>query len=125
MPRKEKVYLGIPDSIRDLMHVDDHVAAYLEVMESDSGERETFNVGLGVGITMREPAHKVAELTEYKDLILESYPPEYPRRPAFADPSYLVTNPSKIKTQIHWKPTIALEDGLRRTIEYWRKRLGN
>jgi nucleoside-diphosphate-sugar epimerase len=124
MLKNDKVYVGTPNSIRDLMHVDDHIAAYLQVMEDDNASRQTFNVGTGTGISMHVLSEKVAELTAYKDKILESYPPGYPRRPPFADPPYLVLDPSQIRTKIGWKATIALQDGLRKTVEYWRKRLG-
>ena len=125
MLKKEKVYIGAPRSIRDLMHVDDHVAAYLQVMEDDNANQQTFNVGTGRGTMMRALADMVAELTDYKDKIVESYPPDYPMRPAFADPAYLVLNPSRIEAKIGWKATVTLEQGLSRTLEYWRKRLGN
>jgi nucleoside-diphosphate-sugar epimerase len=124
MLKKEKVYIGAPKSIRDLMHVDDHVAAYLQVMEDDDANQQTFNVGPGHGTTMRALADMVAELTEYKDRIVESYPPDYPTRPAFADPPYLVLDPSRIEAEIGWKATVTLQQGLGRTVEYWRKRLG-
>jgi len=123
MLRKEKVYIGAPRSIRDLMHVDDHVAAYLRVMEDENANQQTFNVGTGHGTTIRALADMVAELTDYKNRIVESYPPDYPTRPAFADPPYLVLDPSKIEAKIGWKATVTLQQGLSRTFEYWRKRL--
>jgi len=125
MLKKEKVYIGAPRSIRDLMHVDDHVAAYLQIMEDDNANQQTFNVGTGQGTMMCALAERVAELTDYKDKIVESYPPDYPSRPAFADPAYLVLNPSKIEAKIAWKATVTLEQGLSRALQYWRKRLGN
>jgi len=124
MLKKEKVYVGAPGSIRDLMHVDDHVAAYLRAMEEDKASQQTFNVGTGTGISMRALAGKVAELTDYSDEIVENYPSDYPRRPAFADPRYLVVNPSRIGGKIGWKATIALQDGLNKAVQYWRKRIG-
>jgi nucleoside-diphosphate-sugar epimerase len=124
MLRKEKVYMGAPESIRDLMYVDDHVAAYLRVMEDDNANQQTFNVGIGHGTVMRALADMVAELTDYKDKIVPSYPPDYPTRPALADPPYLVLDSSRIETKIGWKPTVTLQQGLSRTVDYWRKRLG-
>jgi nucleoside-diphosphate-sugar epimerase len=124
MLRKEKVYIGAPRSIRDLMHVDDHVAAYMQVIEDDKANQQTFNVGTSRGTTMRALADMVAELTDYKDEIVESYPPGYPTRPAFADPSYLVLDPSKIEARIGWKATVTLQQGLTMALESWRKRLG-
>jgi nucleoside-diphosphate-sugar epimerase len=90
-------------------------------MENDAN-RQTFNVGTGTGISMQALAEKVAELTDYKEKIVEGYPPGYPRRPASADPPYLVVDPSKIKAKIGYRTIITLEDGLRKMIEYFSKR---
>jgi dTDP-glucose 4,6-dehydratase len=123
MLKKERVYVGTPDSIRDFMHVTDHVAAYLAVMKNGSANRQTFNVGPGRGVQIRALSDMIAELTDYEGEIVESYPPDYPRRPAFADPLYLVLNPSKIETTIGWKAKVDLDQGLRQVVDYWRKRI--
>ena len=57
-------------------------------------------------------------MTGYKDKVVETYPPDYPRKPAFVDPSYLALDASKIKRKIGWKPRISLKDGLHMTVEY-------
>jgi nucleoside-diphosphate-sugar epimerase len=124
MLRKEKVYLGTPNSVRDLMYVDDHIAAYLAVMNNERACMETFNVGTGKGVRMRELANQIAQITSYDGSIIGGYPPSYPKRPAFADPSYLSLNPSRIREKLGWEPKYTLSQGLQRTVEYWRKRLG-
>ncbi len=123
MLRNQPVYIGTPNSIRDLMYVDDHVEAYLDVMDNPNSKRQTFNVGSGDGLTMRALADTIAKLTDYKNKIVEAYPPTYPRRPALADPSYLVLDASRIRNKIGWKPKQSLQEGLNRTIKYWRTRL--
>ena len=124
MLRKESVYIGTPDSVRDMMYVDDHVAAYLAAIRNERANMETFNVGTGGGIHVREIANRIADLTDYPGNIIEGYPPGYPHRPASADPSYLSLDPSRIKDKLGWEPKHDLGDGLRRTVGYWRNRLG-
>jgi nucleoside-diphosphate-sugar epimerase len=121
MLRREDVYIGTPASVRDFMYVDDHVDAYLKVIDDDRASHETFNVGSGSGISIRSLAEKVAKLMDYQGKVVEDYPPTYPTRPAFADPPYLVVDPSKIQTAIGWKVKYNLEEGLLKTAEYWRE----
>ena len=123
MLRREDVYIGTPNSVRDFMYVDDHIAAYLEVMENDKASRQTFNVGTGTGISIGSLSEAVAKLTGYEGNIVNDYPPGYPARPAFADPPYLVVDPSKIKMKTGWEVAHKLEDGLSKIIEYWRGHL--
>jgi nucleoside-diphosphate-sugar epimerase len=123
MLRKSKVYLGTPTSRRDMLHVDDHVAAYLAAMNNEHASMETFNVGTGNAMQMGELAKMIADLTDYHDDIIEGYPPGYPMRPASADPKYLSLNPKKIRDRLGWEPKQDLVGGLRKTVEYWRARL--
>lgn len=123
MLRKEKVYLGTPNSVRDLMFVDDHVEAYVAAMSSEAANMQTFNVATGRGVRMKELADRIAEMTQYKGDIIEGYPPGYPRRPGFADPKYLSLNPTRIKEQLGCEPKHDLLDGLGKTVDYWRERL--
>ncbi len=121
MLRKETVYLGTPNSVRDLMYVDDHVAAYLAAMKDERANMETFNVGAGSGVRMSGLANQIAQMTGYDGKTMESYPPGYPHRPAYADPAYLSLNPKRIRDKLGWEPKHSLADGLRKTVEYWRK----
>ncbi len=124
MLRKQKVYLGTPNSVRDMMYVDDHIAAYLAAMNNEQANMETFNVGTGGGTPMEELANQIAQVTGYNGSIIEGYPPGYPHRPAFADPHYLSLSARRIREKLGWEPKYSLIDGLRETVEHWRKRLG-
>jgi UDP-glucose 4-epimerase len=123
MLRNENVYLGTPNSVRDMMYVEDHTAAYLAAMDNERATMETFNVGTGRGISMKELASEIARMTGYGGKIIEGYPPGYPRRPVFADPSYLSLNSTRIRDKLGWQPKHSLTDGLQKTLEYWRQRL--
>ena len=115
------VYVGTPDHVRDYMYADDHVNAYLMAIESDASAGNVFNVSPGNPISNLELANKIAKLVGYSGKIVEGgYPPGYPRRPTDADTDYIVLDSSRIRSKLGWKPSVTLEEGLRRTIEIWK-----
>lgn len=122
MLKGDPVYVGAPDSVRDYMFVDDHVNAYIKSMQSEKAVGQVFNVSPGNPITNKELTKIVAELTGFeKKIILGSYPPGYPQRPAQWDPDYLALDSTKITQSLGWRPTVNLEKGLLKTIESWKK----
>jgi UDP-glucose 4-epimerase len=116
------VYVGAPTHVRDYMHVDDHVKAYLLAVKNDSAIGNVFNISPGNPTSNLELVKKIANLTGYEGKIVEgSYPPGYPTRPSEQDTEYIVLDSSKIRNQLDWKPSISLQEGLQRTIEAWRR----
>ena len=121
MLNNEEIYIGAPDSIRDYMHVDDHVNAYILAMEKDEAKGQVFNAGTGTGAKNKDVAIRLAGLVGYNvnKLHLGEYPPNYPSRPITSDQPYLVLNATKIKRMLNWPDPISLEQGLERVLAYW------
>jgi nucleoside-diphosphate-sugar epimerase len=116
------IYIGAPTHVRDYMHVDDHVNAYLLAVKNDSSIGNVFNVSPGNPTSNLELVKNIADLVKYKGKIVEgTYPPGYPRRPSDKDTEYIVLDSSKIRNQLDWKPTKSLREGLLGAIEAWRK----
>jgi UDP-glucose 4-epimerase len=117
-----RVYVGAPDSVRDYIHVDDHVNAYLVAAERESSPGEVYNFGSGVGVTNRILAKMCSELLGFDIHNIEfgSYPPGYPLRPIVSDQPYLVLDSSKAKARLDWTPKISLEQGLHMVADYWK-----
>jgi len=124
MLRGDRVYVGAPYFVRDYLHVEDHVNAYILAIEKDLGSGEVYNVGTGVGVSNEELARRVARITGYDvtKIVFGSYPPGYPLRPVAADPPYLVLDSSKLCRQ-GWAPRVSLDKGLREVVEYWKQRI--
>jgi len=125
MLRGEKVYVGAPDSTRDYMYVSDHVGAYVAALNHPEIRGEAFNATPGGEISNADLALKLAETIGFskRKLMLGKYPPNYPLRPLASDQPHIDLDPGKIKRMLGWKPQVKLDDGLARTIEYWKKRL--
>ena len=120
MLKNEQVYIGSPDAVRDLMYVDDHVNAYITALKSKV-KNEAFNFSTGNNMTMKELEEKIKKLAGYEKDIIYSFPPDYPSRP-IADP-YLALDPSKAKAVLGWEAKVPVEEGLRKTIDYWKQKI--
>lgn len=120
MLRGKTPFIGSPDAVRDLMYVDDHVEAYLTVLQSTITEG-TFNFGGGSTKTMGELAEMIKELTGYMGDIKKEFPENYPFRPIVED--FLSLNATRARSKLGWTPKVSLEEGLRRTIEFWQKEI--
>ncbi len=124
MLRDQDIYIGAPNSIRDYMYVNDHVGAYLSVIDSNEKGGEVFNFGTGIGITNKELAEEIAGIVGYKKkLNLGKYPPGYPNRPIVSDQPAIVLDAIKARAKLGWTPKYTLDQGLKLTHEYWKNKL--
>lgn len=112
-----KVLLGDPTTIRDWLYVEDHVDGYLKALGSKKAIRQEIQLCTGKGYTTKETAEVIARLVGYKgEITWNSTPP----RPL--DARILIGDYSKAKKLLGWEPHYSLEQGLRKTIDYWKKR---
>ncbi len=121
MLKNEQVYIGSPNAVRDLMYVDDHVNAYVTALKSNV-KNDVFNFSTGKNMTMKELAEKIKKLIGYQKEIIYSFPPGYPSRP-IADP-YLALDATKARTILGWEPKVSVEEGIKKTIDYWKQKIG-
>lgn len=125
MLKKKKIYIGSPDSVRDYMYVDDHVNGYVLAMKNPKAKGQVYNVGTTIGVSNRELASMIAEKLDFdmSNIVMGSYPPEYPFRPLISDQPSIVLDSAKIRKELNWAPTVSLSEGLDRTIAYHKARL--
>lgn len=121
MLQNKKPHIGTPEAVRDLMYATDHVNAYLTAMHSDvtSG---TFNFGWGSSMNMIELAEEIRGLLDYEGSIEYGWPDDYPTRPVAEE--YLSLDASKARKILDWTPKVSLKDGLKKTADFWRQKLG-
>jgi nucleoside-diphosphate-sugar epimerase len=82
----------------------------------DSNERGPINIGNPVEFTMLELAELVLEVTGLQSKLV------YTALPA-DDPLQRCPDISLAKHLLGWEPTVGLRDGLRKTVEWFKKTL--
>jgi CDP-glucose 4,6-dehydratase len=108
---------GSPE--RDFLHVDDAVAAYLAVeaaLGRGEGVGEAFNAGGARPHSVREVVERIAALagTGVEPDFQGEGVPEGEIDRQFVDST-------KLRELTGWTPAVALEDGLRRTLDWYRE----
>lgn len=109
--------LGNLDSSRDFSFVTDTAAGILRAAASSRVVGETINLGSGVETTVREVVEQVARLLgrkRYRTFV------EKKRLRPF-DVVRLVADMRKAKKLLGWEPQVGLAEGLRRTVDWYRK----
>ena len=109
---EEVVIWGTGRATREFLHADDCARGLLLAAERyDSSE--PVNIGAGFEISIRELAHLIAELTEFRGKLVwdESKPDGQPRR---------CLDTMRAKEAFGFVAEIPFKDGLRQTIEWYR-----
>jgi dTDP-glucose 4,6-dehydratase len=101
-------------NVRDWIHVRDHCAALDAVLHAGK-EGEVYNVGARQEIPNIQVARRILEFLR-KDESLITYVEDRPGH----DRRYAIDS-TKIETQLGWRPEMLFENGLRETIEWYRK----
>jgi NAD dependent epimerase/dehydratase len=110
------VRLGATTPTRDLNFVTDTAAAFLSVAECEAAIGEVFNAGTGRETSVGELVGLIGSLTG-RTLTVEEDPQRV--RPATSEVDRLVADAAKLHATCGWSPTVSLEDGLRRTIDWF------
>jgi UDP-glucuronate decarboxylase len=102
---------------RSFCYVDDLIDGMIKMMESRDGFTGPVNIGNPGEFTMLELAQLVIDLAgSDSKIVYKDLPQDDPmqRKPVI----------DLAKKELEWEPTIDLEEGLRRTIEFFRVQLG-
>ncbi len=97
---------------RSFCYVDDLIDAFVTFMDTDGDLPGPINLGNPNEFTIKQLAEAVIDLTGAKSkLIFKPLPSD--------DPKQRQPNIEKAREILRWQPTIQLNDGLRKTIEYF------
>ncbi|WP_339689609.1 UDP-glucuronic acid decarboxylase family protein [Celeribacter baekdonensis] len=103
---------GDGSQTRSFCYVDDLVEGFLRLMETGREETGPINLGNPGEFTIRALAEKVIEMTGSRStLVFHNLPQD--------DPKQRKPDISRAKAALDWEPTVALEEGLSRTIAYF------
>ena len=112
----ELTLYGDGTQTRSFCYVDDLVDGLMKLMDSPAGMPGPVNLGNPVEFTMCELAELVLKLTGSRSkLVFMPLPQDDPRQ---RQPDIALA-----RTTLNWEPTVRLEEGLKKTIAYFRTAL--
>jgi UDP-glucuronate decarboxylase len=108
---------GDGSQTRSFCYVDDLIDGFMRMMASPSGMTGPFNLGNPVEFTIKELAETVLKKIDGPSkLKFEPLPQD--------DPSQRQPDIALARQNLNWEPTISLDQGLDKTIDYFRTLLG-
>lgn len=117
LQNKDITIFGTGQQSRSFQYVDDLIRWMVAMMNNDQWFVGPINIGTQYEFTMKELAELVLKLIpeSTSKLVYEPLPGD--------DPKQRRADSSLAKEKLWWEPTIPLEEGLKKTIEYFRKML--
>lgn len=109
---------GTGQQTRSFCYVDDLIEGFVRMMDSERGFTGPVNIGNPCEFTMLELAEKIIKLVgSNSKLVFMPLPVD--------DPKQRQPDISLAKEKLVWQPTVALEDGLKETINYFKNQFSN
>lgn len=107
---------GDGSQTRSFCYVDDMIEGLLKLMESPDDFTGPVNLGNDKELSILELAEKIIELTKSKSkIVFRSLPLD--------DPKQRQPDIKLAKERLNWIPEVGIEDGLKRTIAYFKELL--
>ena len=108
---KQPQIFGDGNQERDFISVDDVIEA--NILAIDRGNSTAYNIGTGEGTSVNRIFELLQSITKYK------WDPEHgPSRPG--DVYQISLDSTRAAQELGWHPQVNLEDGLRKTVEYFK-----
>ncbi|MBN8586566.1 MAG: GDP-mannose 4,6-dehydratase [Ignavibacteria bacterium] len=102
--------------LRDYLYIDDLTKSMLAVAGSENVYGEVYNIGSGVPLSFLDLAKKIISIAGTGKVDHTEFTSE---RKAL-EPGDYYADISKINAAIGWKPEISIEEGIKKTIEYYK-----
>ncbi len=116
MENKPITIFGEGNQLRDYIYIDDLVNAFLIAGVKKESKGNAYNVGSGVGTTFRKMCETVIKVVKKGRIEFVEWPKDYKN----IETGDYVTDITKIKN-LGWKPKTSLEEGIKKTFEYYKK----
>lgn len=111
----DEIKLGSLSPTRDFNYVDDTVNGFIKIAESPDTIGETINVGTGIDISIGDVANKIISIIGKKQRIISD---EDRIRPSASEVMKLIADSAKAKKLMGWEPSVSLDEGLKKTINW-------
>lgn len=122
-PACKAIEIGDPSPRRDFTFVEDTARAFLAMGLSDAVAPGTvYNGGTGRSVTIGETVAAIARLSGTNKPVVEK---TERLRPPNSEVRALIADHGKLTAATGWRPEVSLEEGIARTIGWWRERLAS
>ncbi len=101
---------------RSFCYVDDLLEGFIRMMATEDNVTGPVNLGNPTEFTIKELAEKIISLTGTKSKIIHKPLPD-------DDPTRRKPDITRAKQVLGWEPTVPVEEGLKKTIEYFRSKI--
>lgn len=117
LQNKDITLYGDGSQTRSFQYVDDLIEGMVRMMNSEDGFTGPVNLGNPNEFTIRQLAERILQLIPESEskVVYKPLPMD--------DPKQRQPNITLARERLDWSPTIKLDDGLVKTIEYFRKTL--
>lgn len=104
--------------IRDFLYVEDVADALVALLDSEVNG--PVNIASGKPIALNEIIFTIADMLERRDLVrLGALPTPGNETP------FVLANAERLFNEVGWKPACTIETGLRKSIEWWKRKEDN
>ena len=103
--------------LRDFLYVEDCIEAILIAAMKEEAIGEIFNVGVDEPTTFLDLARTIIEVAGSGRWEFAPFSPER----AAQEPGDFYSDITKIRTRLGWSPRTPLREGIRESVEYYRK----
>jgi len=107
----QPVINGSGEQERDFVYVGDVAAANIQALER--GDNQIYNIGWGVGTSINGIFAKLKEITGYERQAVHG-------PPKLGEVFKIYLEASKAQHELGWAPRVGLDEGMRKTVEYFR-----
>jgi UDP-glucose 4-epimerase len=108
---------GDGSQLRDFVYVDDAADAFIRAGADDGCNGEAFNVGGDIPVSHSDLAAELVRISGAGRVEYVAWPPDK----KVIDIGSFYADSSRFANATGWKPTVALSEGLRRTIDFYRE----
>lgn len=119
---RDVIELGSTDTTRDFLFVDDTIRGLIRCAEAPGIEGEVINLSTGLETSVADVAERILRLVG-RDVELSTASER--TRPRGSEVERLVASADKAGELLDWHSVVSLDEGLRRTVEWFKGALGS
>jgi len=110
---------GDGSQTRDYIYIDDLINAFISIIDNSETNGESFQVGSGIETRFLDMVNIISDTVGKGKIVFQPFPDTLNK----IDINRFVSSIEKLKKTTGWLPEISLEEGIFRTIEYYKRNL--